>query len=82
MDIQYVMEQRTRSTGHWELVPSGDFETMDAALAAMESAQTDLGWRDLRIMLETVHNGVVTERVVAEYGLKSEEEDEDNCGWR
>ena len=49
----YTIMQRVESTNHWEPIPEGDFSTYEAAEAAMEELEENLGWTNLSIR-ETV----------------------------
>lgn len=73
----FVIEQGTYNRSNWEPVPQGEFETLESAQKAMAEVETNLGWRDLRISRETTDENVVTGREVVEYGLESEDADEE-----
>jgi len=76
MNTSYIIEQGTYNRGNWEPVPECEFETLAEAQKAMADVETNLGWRDLRISRETVDSNVVTGRDVVEYGLESDEEED------
>jgi hypothetical protein len=77
MTTIYTIQQSAHSGATWEPVPEGDFDTFQAALAAMRELQDNLGWRDLRITRDTISGNEVVEIEVLEYGMENETEDDD-----
>lgn len=73
----FVIEQGTYNCSNWEPVQEGNFETLDEAQDAMAGLEQYLGWLDLRISRETTDENGVTRREVIEYGLESEDIDQE-----
>lgn len=83
MTIIYTIEQHTGY--QWEAILEGDFETAEAAIAAMRELETDLGWRDLRVVKDAGPRHDLSgyplidddAHEVIEYGLDADEDDDD-----
>ena len=83
MTITYTIQQHTGY--QWEPVQEGDFETAEAAIAAMDVLETELGWRDLRVVKDagtrydlSGHRLIGDDaHEVIEYGLESDEDDDE-----
>lgn len=48
----FTIEALYENNNNWEPVPEGDFETAEAAFAAVEDLQDNLGWNSLRVVDE------------------------------
>jgi hypothetical protein len=79
MTTIYTIQQSAHNGATWEPVPEGDFDTFQAALAAMRELQDSLGWRGLRITRDTFSGDEVVDSGVLEYGLEHDpgQDDED-----
>lgn len=74
--MKFTIEQHA---GQWEPIPEGNFETQDAALAAMRDLEESMGWRDLRVVRDAGPRHDLSGRPltgdnaheVVEYGLAS-----------
>ena len=80
MTITYTIEQHTGY--QYEPIPEGDFETAEAAIAGMRELETSHGWRDLRVVKDEGErydlSGHLLAHEVIEYGLESDEDDEES----
>ena len=47
MSDTYYIEQKTQY--QWEVIPEGDFSSLNEALSGMRELETNLGWRNLRV---------------------------------
>lgn len=81
MTTTYTIQQYT---GHqYEAIQDGDFETAKAAIAGMRELETNLGWRDLRVVADEGERYNLSGRLltgddaheVIEYGLETDEDE-------
>ena len=83
MTIIYSIQQHTGY--QYEPILEGDFETAEAAIAAMRELETDLGWRDLRVVKDAGQRYNLSGYLligddaheVIEYGLDADEDDDE-----
>lgn len=78
--VNFVIEQAAHNSSNWEPVPEGGFVTIEEARAAMADLETNLGWRNMRICRAEPEYNASTGKYyadVVEYGLESEESDEE-----
>ena len=73
--VTYEIQQHTGY--QFEPVPNGDFETADGAIAGMNELESELEWRDLRVIEVIRTDGAITHGDVIAVGSPSDEDDEE-----
>jgi hypothetical protein len=66
MNAIYIIESRTQY--QYEPIPEGEFSSAEAAIAGMRELESNLGWRNLRVVDAAGH--------VIELGIGSLADDE------
>ena len=61
---------------NWEPVPEGEFDTEREARDGMEVLEQEAGFRNLRVVQETIRDNVVVAHETVLYGLDDEEDGE------
>lgn len=70
----YEVQQQTEY--QWEPMVEGEFETEAEAIAGMENLERDLGWRDMRVVLQILdEDGGIIDREVVLVGQASDEDE-------
>lgn len=82
MTTTYTVQQHTGY--QYEAIKEADFETAEAAIAGMRELETNLGWRDMRVVKDegaryNLSGHLLTgddAHEVIEYGLEADEDEE------